>query len=613
LGTQHHQTVLEIKADTSQVREAGAVLDSALSDSAAKRLTTQLEALEGVFERLIKLQERMSDQGFAGGGAGRGTRRAAGGRADPYSLAGLSAPLRENAPPLPAVNPAPPLPGEPGGGAAPTIPSAGGIGAGEAAALGGAAAVIATIALKKMDSAGQWGGNFMSGGGGLAGLASPFFEAAKTAAGMFPGLGLLSTPVIGALSHGLQTLEGAAGGAAQHARGRLGAYPYMGGGVFPFLDGHPDPAIRARASGAAYETAGLDYGMGPDATLNFASGLYRSVGGVNFGGKDLLTTALAAQTLGVSVGTTGSLARTLRPGRGSRNRQNTGTILDSLRQQAQLQGGGGLGGSEIEEFLAHAINTAQAQAAGGNALDYANYAADVNQLDWVGLKGLRPSAVAGQWQQAASRVGRSGPNSPAELAMLMAAGYKPGEGVGSFARAAGALQTGDKPGYMLKMIRSMFGGGRYANMDPDAKQWLVQRTLGSVGMNVGFPEAGTILTGALAGVGPGATALTGSGANLEEEALGVLGRVGKVEGADDKRTLFRRQADQEAELLKAGKAATDSTLKLKDAQISAAKAAETLVPVIRRLAAASAGAAGALEKVMSATADKLDFFFPGGG
>jgi hypothetical protein len=346
----------------------------------------------------------------------------------------------------------------------------------------------------------------------------------------------------------------------------------------------PQPAMLE-----VYENTGVNYGLGPAETLQTLAGLTQQTGG---GGPSNASwgAALAGRSMGVDLGTTGGLYRTLRAGYGGRS---PGIWGDTLARLTSSAAGMNLTGSDAPEFLAYQVNLAQEAAAGGDAVNYPGVTSLI-----TGLAGRGDHEITGfgKGNQQASRVvtgtyrglrgiGMSGAQDAIGVAAIRAAGWEPGSGASGYAEALEKLEH-DPSKYMGRFLEIVGKAGG----DQWEKGLITQRVMQRLGVQVNQKQARTLAGGLTRGE-------VGAGTAEEMEAMAQLRRGAYGQGIPE------GEADLKARELKLGKGFAQTDLRLQAAQLKMIESTDKLSGLFSLLAVGVEKVATVLDRALKKLPD----------
>ena len=630
MADQTHRTVLQIDADTSKIDRLGDSLDRSLDSASVDRLIDRLEKLDSTIERLIAHQGQLAaatnatvsaTSALAGslpssGGAATATGGLGGAAAalgsgwtgttvfgpitpvqaqiqalqaqlQPFQqqaqLAGLQSQLQR------AQNPSSGLSAA----------------AGISAAAGGPMGVAGL--LSRLGPEGAAAAALMYAGYRAVGSASQYIASGQmfTIPGLTGGIGnLVETGILGG---GVATAAfgGMVPAAALYAAWKtLGKAPAQqilgtaGAAASTALDYYRTKADTAYFTGqdtSVVESLGARFGMGPTASVRAASQFYQQIGGEQYGGAEGFYAALAGRDMGVDLGTSAALYRTLRRGAGGslangpwRPHLQGGQAVvtqqamapgDMLASMLATAGSLGLQGSDRSEYVAQLVNFAQGRGSQGIQTDYAATMGITTGLG--GLEGIQSGTAARVGTQLANRftaVGKSGPRDALDVAVLRAAGWGSGK---NFVQASFAAQHPDAA-MLGRLVERVQGAGGSA----DEKAWIMQQVMERMGAPVGEEMARDLV----------AQGIHSKGFVFESQNL--LSVKAEKQRAEAGKGHPEYAAETEGKQLALGKQVLQAEQELARAQVDLAANVKHLVPLLNALAGAVAGAVQKINTVL---------------
>lgn len=590
MGVVKHQTILEIDADTSKLEKAGRAFDKTFDTKGLDKLVSRLEGLDDILERICQTAEKMNKQLGGGGGGGAGPSGGGGGGGG-----GASAPVSGGG-------------GGSAGGGGGSVPSnwfplQGGqayAGAGVQAApslagpgykpdtFGGAFGPMVQAMLGRSGIIGQAGAmgtaiygmhqaqNYIASGQafGLQGVGSGMWRMLQGAAKLGGPIGGFFTDPLLAVAKPLYSMGiNVASGASKEAQ----AYYQQRAQSAAFL---PSADRLGR-----YEDEGGRFGLGPSESLQVLAGAQQQIGGRIDLSSGEFRNILGARELGVDAGTSAALFRSMRPGYGGRSSLSRSGTLSSLYNTATAPANG-LGGSDVPEFMAHLINTAQSAASRGSNVHYGNLASGITGLMGLGAgSGFGPGnmqasrVVTGLYQGMAG-VSQTGPTDAIGIAALRATGWNGGGGE-EYAKHLRMLESPTQSTMdNLMGIIGRVGGG------PEVRALIMKRVMARLGVQISAQQGGTL---GKHGIKKGAVA---DGGELE------LGVVGEDQNLDFGEGVGQAKARMANTRLQLGSKFMDADLRLEQAQLTMVEKIDRLSGAFDTAADVMVGVAGVLNRLL---------------
>ena len=192
---------------------------------------------------------------------------------------------------------------------------------------------------------------------------------------------------------------------------------------------------------------GVKFGIGPQQMMQALGGFMQSRGGVfTAGAKGQFEEALAAQTgFGVSAQVSGGYARQKGIGGG----MAAGGGLSQALQSAVVLG---LRGSRAVEYLQQLVSLGTVAEKRGVKFDDTGFARQTALIKSTGIAGSQAQRIAGGLTQNAMDISERGVQSPADLAIMRAAGFDPKGGRMSYIRASNKLEGGMTPDMLNNLM-----------------------------------------------------------------------------------------------------------------------------------------------------------------
>lgn len=335
---------------------------------------------------------------------------------------------------------------------------------------------------------------------------------------------------------------------------------------------------------------GTDLGFLPIETQGIIGQFFGARGGtMGPEGQRQAEEAMAAQRMfGVQAGQAGQFARGAMAGGG-------GTRGQSLAETLQGAFVIGLRGAQIPELLGTLVSLQQRAEKQGIKIDAQEFIKTTMTMNAAGLQGLQGQRVAGELTGAAQGLAQRGAQSPLDVLMLRAAGFRPNQGLEGYAQAMQRLETPDQDllnNVMQQLTQGAGGGGA-------GSQLLLKRALGRMGVQVGMGQAGDLIRGFQGGEAPDITALMG-----QQRQAGGAAAMGRQ--AEDKVTMYtqtgRAAAKLEAQRIGVGQGMAGAMVGMERNMINAGK-----------VAANFAGNMQSLNKVVADALTLASDFTKGGG
>jgi exonuclease VII small subunit len=272
-------------------------------------------------------------------------------------------------------------------------------------------------------------------------------------------------------------------------------------------------ALRAPFEGAI--NAGALMGMNRTQSIQQATDFARTIGG-GIPGQTTMENIYGAQIQGVEAGTSARLLRQMRRGRG-------GAFIDDPRRQGDVIAGAisdalvmGLEGSEVNEHLSRIAQLQESAEQQGIKLSNEGIGGFARAFSVLGASGPQAGRLAQQFAGAGQRIAARGAQGPMDLAMMRAFGFRPGTGAAGYVGALEAMETlkggGGMPGGQLfDLLQNVIGGVRGTSEEAEARRKLaLVRSFGSMGVTMGFGQAGAMSNAFMGGRGSFESALAGT-------------------------------------------------------------------------------------------------------
>jgi len=258
---------------------------------------------------------------------------------------------------------------------------------------------------------------------------------------------------------------------------------------------------RAKAgdlTGLGSMDLGNRFGFGPTQTEGLKGQMFGARGGMFNRGE--FNQAMAAQVgFGVSMQQSGQFGRMGLEGGGGAG------MGGGIAQVLQTAVAVGLSGAQVPELLGTLVGLGQAAEKQGIKLNVTEFSKMTMQLRQSGMQGLQGQRIAGGFTQAAQGLSGRGVQSPMDVLMMRAAGFKPEQGPEGFAAAKERLESPDAA-LMAKSFQMIGQGSK--GMGSGMGRYLSKMALQKIGVNVGQRQAGQ-LTGGFAGGAPDIAGLLG--------------------------------------------------------------------------------------------------------
>jgi hypothetical protein len=242
---------------------------------------------------------------------------------------------------------------------------------------------------------------------------------------------------------------------------------------------------QSRTVTSTLEGMGVRMGLGPMQMQELLGQFMGARGGMAGGAQDQIQEAMAAQLrFGVGPQQAGQFARMQMAGGGG----TQGASLATTLQGAFVTG---LEGSQIPEFLETLVELGQSAEQRGLKLDPQEFVKMSMTLGRAGFEGLQAKRVAGGFVEATRGLAERGVQTPMDVMMLRAAGFRPEQGPGSYAKAVAALEDPQQQqSIMNNALRAISEG---AGGPPEMQALLTKRALGKMGIRVGMAQASDVL------------------------------------------------------------------------------------------------------------------------
>jgi len=193
--------------------------------------------------------------------------------------------------------------------------------------------------------------------------------------------------------------------------------------------------IVGRKSGLGPLGLGTRFGYDPTQTQGLLGEFYGASGGLFRRGQ--AEEALAAKTrYGVGMGASGAFARMGLAGGGG---AGMGAGLAGVLQSAFAQG---LRGAQVPEYLQTLVQLGTEAEKSGVKLNVQEFTRQTAMLGALGIDPLQRQRITGGLNRAAMQASAGGIQGPAQMLLYRSAGFRPGEGRGSYIRATERLEGG---------------------------------------------------------------------------------------------------------------------------------------------------------------------------
>jgi exonuclease VII small subunit len=238
---------------------------------------------------------------------------------------------------------------------------------------------------------------------------------------------------------------------------------------------------------------GVEFGVGPQQMMQQFGQFMQARGGVyTAGARGQFREGLAAQAaFGISAAQSGAYARAGLAGGGA---TAGGMGLSGVLASAVAQG---MRGSRVAEYLQQLVTLSQQAERMGIKINMADMTRQSAMLTAQGIAGPQAARIAGGLNQAAMNVSQQGVQTPAQVAMLRAAGWKPEQGRLGYVRAMQRLEGGMSPEILnnvLSMSRNELGAQFKGEGASDLRAFGLKRFLSrGLGTNISFAQARTLL------------------------------------------------------------------------------------------------------------------------
>lgn len=159
----------------------------------------------------------------------------------------------------------------------------------------------------------------------------------------------------------------------------------------------------------------------------------------------------------------------------------------------------GLEGSQIPEFLETLVELGQSAEQRGLKLDPQEFVKMSMSLGKAGFEGLQAKRVAGGFIESNRSLAERGVQSPMDVLMLRAAGFRPEQGPEGYAKAIGVLQ--DPAMQQMVMANAIQSISQGAGTGPEMRKLNVMRAFQTRGVSISMEQAGRVLASQDAGLG----------------------------------------------------------------------------------------------------------------
>jgi hypothetical protein len=232
-------------------------------------------------------------------------------------------------------------------------------------------------------------------------------------------------------------------------------------------------------------------GYGAEETQSFFGQMFQARGGTAGRSSTIrqanVKEALALQRLyGIGGAQAGGFYRMMMPGAGAGAESMTmGEAVAGAEAQK-------LKGSQVVEYLQQLVQQGKKMEQEGIKFDPRSLTAAPALFRGLGFEGLQAARVGMGMRGAAQGVSSRGVSSPMDVLLTRAAGFEPGGGPESYAKAMESLED-PSPELMERAIGMITSGAKAAGRGPAFTAMQVKRAFRRMNIPIGFKQARTML------------------------------------------------------------------------------------------------------------------------